>query len=194
MKYLYTRTIKGPWITEPTTDTEWKWYIEDRILYISFQGSTSRLDWIQNLSAWKKPYKYMSRLWFAHAGFVKKWKAVEDDVISVAISGGYDSIVVSGFSQGAAIAQLCHESLVFHGFKPQTYAFASPRVFSMLGFWNVKNRLEDCHLIERHHDIVCRLPPVWMLYRKVRRPTMIDKFLPISFRFKSIHMGYKDFL
>lgn len=191
---LYNWTIKGPWITEPTTDTQWKHETVGGVLYIAFQGSVSRLDWLQNIMFWKKPYKRMKKVWFAHAGFVKKWKAVEDDVLIAA--EGTDKIMVSGFSQGAAIAQLCFESIRFHfpDKKSSCLVYASPLVFGMVSSRNVMDRIEDIQLIERHHDLICKMPPRWMLYRKAGVPKMVDKWWPVSFRFKKTHMGYKNFL
>lgn len=194
MRDIYSWTIRGPWQEDEKTCTQWKAEEIDGVLYIAFQGSVSRLDWLQNFSFWKKPYKRMWKIWFAHAGFVKKWRAVENDILEKVKD--VDKIIVTGFSQGGAVAQLCHESIRFHypDIDCSCVAFGAPRVFSVIGLWDIRKRLDGIQLIERHHDIVCKVPPVWMLYRKAVKPVRIDKWWPLSFRFVKTHMGYRDFL
>jgi hypothetical protein len=192
---MYNWSTSGPWINGPG-DTQWKYKLDEGVLYIAFQSSCSKLDWFQNFMFWTKPYKRMNGVWFAHAGFVSKWKAVEDEIFDIVGESEAQKVIVSGFSQGAAIAQLCHESIRFH-FPSKNctcFAYASPRVFSMLGFRHVKKRLSGITLFERWHDIVCKLPSWIMLYRKTVKPVKIDKWWPLSLRLTEIHMNYEKYL
>ena len=192
---LYKWTVGGPWTNGPC-DTQWAFKTTDNTLFIKFQGTCSTTDWKQNFMFWKRPYKRMKGVWFAHAGFVRKWKAVEDAVLDIIATAEVRSVVVSGFSQGAALAQLCHEAIAFHfpEKKCNCYAFGSPRVFGLIGFRHIRKRLVGIKLIERHHDLVCKVPLRLMLYRKTTRPMLVDKFCPISFRFIKTHLGYGSYV
>jgi len=192
---MYNWSTSGPWINGKA-DTQYKHKLDEGVLYIAFQGSCSKRDWLQNFMFWKKPYKEMNGTWFAHSGFVSKWKAVEDSIINIVRESEAQRVIVSGFSQGAAIAQLCHESIRFHHPIRDVFclAYASPRVFSMVGFRHVKKRLSGITLFERWHDIVCKLPPWTMLYRKTVKPVKIDRWWPPSLRWDKTHMGYKSYV
>ena len=52
------------------TNTEYRLDIdyENKTVIVSFQGSGSKIDWRQNFTFYKKPYKHMKHLFFVHAG------------------------------------------------------------------------------------------------------------------------------
>lgn len=148
------------------TDTEWGWLKKDRVLYLSFCGSVSKLDWLQNFSFWKVPYKDMPVKWRAHAGFVTKWKSIRDNVLALLALDVVDEIQIRGYSQGAAVALLAHEDMAFHYpmKKVESWLFGCPRVFAR----RIPGVLIDrCHGVTRvtnGGDIVTGVPPWWMWY------------------------------
>jgi len=184
-------TTEGPWIKEESTDTEYKWQIEAGMLSIAFQGSVSKLDWWQNFSFWVKPYRGMDRLWFAHAGFLKKWKAVEMDIKKIIDAGGFDVIGVSGFSQGAAVATLCHEWIWFHYPSLRnnlfTTVYGSPRVIAFS--WKISERFDQLARVDITTDFVTKVPPCIIGYKHVGDREKYDSFYP-WYKVVDNHMSY----
>jgi len=172
---VYKEAITADWITEPITDTQYAIEeYEDKIV-IKFQGSCSKLDWLQNFDFLVKPYKHMEKVFFVHRGFLKKWKAVKDDIIPKVIFK-HKVIQILGYSQGGALAQLCHEYIYFHTkIQPNTIVFGSPRVF---GFWQsklLKSRLSNVIRYENGNDIVPSLPWFWLGFKHYGKLTHIGK-------------------
>ena len=79
-------------------------------LYIFFECSDDNEDWINNFNFPAKPYKRMGKtIWFAHRGFLKVWKTIEDYIKEYIQDESIDKIIIVGYSHGAALAVLCHE-------------------------------------------------------------------------------------
>ncbi len=163
---IFKQTITADWQTESTTDTQYAIEETEDKLIIKLQGSVSRMDWIQNFSFWKIPYKQMNNIFFVHAGFLKKYKAIRA-IIQEAVHKNLDKkIVVLGYSQGAALALLVHEDIVFtFGKTPETTVFGCPRVFSIFGRKILKERMQGVTRYHNGNDVVCRVPFIWLLFR-----------------------------
>lgn len=164
------------WMTHTTPYTtvgdgvDYSFKEEGNTLYILFQGSSQKVDWIQNFNFPRKPYKDMETPYKVHRGFLKCWKQVKDIVIEkiteTNLDGSYkfNRIIVSGYSHGGALAQFCHECVWYH--RPDirencwSYGFEAPRIYA--GF-RVKKELRErwAHfvLIRNHIDIVTHVPP-----------------------------------
>jgi hypothetical protein len=144
---------------------------DGNILYLSFQGSEEKQDWLYNFKFWVKPYKRMNKLWFAHAGFVKAWKLAKEKIhqdISAILNAdsSIDTIVITGYSHGAALATMAHEYFTYHGYNVYTVAFAGPRVL-WLPSRAILSRFENFRMIGLHGDIVTYIPPAAFGYRHV---------------------------
>lgn len=174
----------------PVTDTQWDYKyvvspVDDKIeLWIRFEESQSNLDWIQNFNARKIRLRKNDEF-KVHKGYATKFNSVRDAVRSIVEIGNYDRLIISGFSQGGALAQLLHHDVFRRtGKEPYaTYTFASPRVFTKKGLsancWNNLKRFVY------KNDGVTRIPPVWMGFRhfgtKVQigeQPNFFQKLLP----------------
>ena len=140
---------------------------DNSTLFILFQGSTTKSDWWHNLMFWPQyisPYKHMEIKWKAHAGIVKMWQSVRDEVTNSLVDlveiFGIEDIVVAGHSQGGGIAQLCAEDLAWHGLTVSCITFGSPKVFYGR---KTKKYLTEKHIdfanYENGSDIVPLLPP-----------------------------------
>jgi len=193
----YRWTVSGPWDKGcKETETEWKMEVEGDVCYVAFKGSTSSLDWKQNFSFWVKPYKGQESLWFAHAGFVKKWKSIRDEVYNTVLSNDIKIIEIYGFSQGGAIATLCHEDFIFNkkDVLVNTFVYGAPRVIWVFNYRKIKERFMNLNRMEFTSDIVTKVPPVFMGYIHVgERIKKKHKLLMFFWNFKKIHMSYKDF-
>lgn len=175
-KKLFNWATTGCWIINTETNTEYKYELKDECLFICFQGSSNEffekggslhIDWKQNFDFFVKPYKNMGTLWFAHRGFLRKWKSVEEEILSVVRNSQTEKICITGMSQGAAIAGLAYESIWFHfpRFRESNKligkVFGCPRFTWFLNIWKVKDRWKNFSRIENGRDIVTGLPPWW---------------------------------
>lgn len=148
-------------------------------LYIYFEPSNSKTDWIVNFAFPRRPYKDMQIPYRVHGGFLSNWKAVEDIVIARVTEKGangdyrWKRVVVVGYSHGGALAALCHEGVWFHREDLREaglagISFDGPRVFGGLYVpAALKERWAHFYVIRNHRDIVTHLPPVVMFFRHV---------------------------
>jgi hypothetical protein len=176
------------------TDTEFGIFESDTVFRVAFEGSTSKVDWWQNIDFFVKPYKNMSHLFFVHRGFKKKYKSVQSNIIARINEADYKgkAIQIRGYSQGGALAMLCHEDVYFHsGVQPDTMVFGCPRVFSFFNSKLLKTRLSDVQRIENGGDMVTGLPPWWFLFRHQGKKIHIGKKKCFKLLAKD-HLEYKE--
>ncbi len=149
-------------------------------LYIFFEGSDGYVDWKNNLDFPAKPYKRMNKtVWFAHRGFLKEWKELEDVIHAYISNSSIQKIVIAGFSRGAGIALLCHEYVWFN--RPDLrnairgYGFGCPRIIWGLCTKKIKERWKNFTVIRNDNDIITRLPPTLLGYTHVGKMLTIGK-------------------
>lgn len=182
-----------------STDTDFSYKLDNDILTIKFQGTVSLKDWSFNFMVWKKPYKNMKHIWFAHAGFVKKFKSTESyikEIINEAIQLNVKEIFIKGHSQGGAIATLCHEYIWFNYPEQRkiltTIVEGSPKVIGLFSSLKIKERFENLTRIEQFWDIIIRVP--FLLYRHVGKKIRVgNKWYQPTFRFIYTHLNYRQF-
>lgn len=120
-------------------DLQWGFRFDDSTneLYIAFRGSDNRDNWSRNF---KLVPTYISRLGFAHRGFMGAWKSIEP-YISPIIDHAKDNnfrIVFCGHSLGGAIAQIGCEVISRTYPNCRVVTIGSPKVFGR--FSRVKAR------------------------------------------------------
>ncbi len=149
-------------------------------LYIYFQGSKGGEDWKVNLDFPAKAYKRMDKpVWFAHRGFLKVWKIIEQVIMEIIRDKSIRRIIIVGYSHGAAIALLCHEYVWYH--RPdirdtvEGYGFACPRVIWGMQSAKIRLRWARFLVIRNLSDIVTYLPPMLFGYRHVGQMLQIGK-------------------
>ena len=165
---LFTRCLTIPY-TKVGLSADYAAEIIDGTLYIYFQDSDGIEDWKSNLNFPCKPYKSMdNEVWYAHRGFLDVWKELEPYVSKLIFDMNIRSIVITGYSHGAAIAVLCHEYVYFH--RPDIrkhirgYGFGCPRVLWGFISAELKQRWENFTVIRNIDDPVTHLPPAIMGY------------------------------
>lgn len=143
-------------------------------LHLYFEGSSGLDDWKRNLSFPAKPYRRMEEtVWLAHGGFLAVWREIEPMLSDRIADPQIKSIVISGYSHGAAVAVLCHEYVWFH--RPDLrgrltgYGFGCPRVLFGLPLPHLRERWERFTVIRNIDDLVTHLPPAILGYRHVGR-------------------------
>lgn len=132
------------------------------VLYIFFEDSDGKNDWLRNLDFPAKPYKAMDdTAWFAHRGFLKTWKEIEPYLEARIKSKRVKKIISTGYSHGAAIAVLCHEYVWYNRQdireNIEGFGFGCPRV--VWGSKGAEKRWERFCVIRNINDIVTHLPP-----------------------------------
>jgi len=124
--------------------------------------------WFANFAAWCLPYRNMKRPFLVHAGFMGLYEDVREYLFdevekymdrwvlrNMANSKIPEhKIIVTGYSQGAALATIAHEDLFFHGFDVCGIVFASPRVF----IGAPVKRFKNLHRVAVRGDIVTKVP------------------------------------
>ena len=164
------------------TNTEWKCLIEGEVLYLAFKFTDSIIDWIFNfffLPLPVKPYKKMKVKWYIHAGFRLKWNAIKDDVYNIILSnkGRIKTVIITGHSQGGALATLAHELAWFH-FKDlnlKTYTFGSPRTVFFRNFKKLSGRFEGIINYKTKMDIVTNVPPKILGFKDTGEKVLLGK-------------------
>ena len=152
----------GSYFTVRTKDT----------LYLLLEWSNGLTDWKNNFAFAAKPYKDMPKTWRAHRGFVKVWKSIEPYVAAEIADETVKSIVVVGYSHGAALAVLAHEYIWYN--RPDirsnclTFAFEAPRVFCGVRIPEaLRERWSNLYVFRVKNDIVTHVPPRLFGYKHV---------------------------
>lgn len=133
-------------------------------LYIYFEWSDGATDWWSNFNFIAKPYKRMGcGMWFAHRGFLKVWKSIEQYIANDIKDDTVKKIVIVGYSHGAAVAMLCHEYVWYNRpdlrDKIEGYGFGCPRVFWGIKTKKLKARWERFTVVKNIDDLVTHAPP-----------------------------------
>ena len=160
----YIHTIKG---------SDYAMEIDGNTLYLLFECSDGKEDWISNFAFPAKPYKQMEVEWRCHGGFLEVWKDVRDDIesyVAEALTSHPEitHIMCVGYSHGAAVAVLATEDMEYlYGDKYIVHGvgFGAPRVL----FGNVpaavKKRLKRFLTVRNVPDIVTHVPPLFLGFR-----------------------------
>ena len=178
---LFERCLKIPYTRTPNHG-DFATEVLDGTLYIYFEHSNGKTDWINNLDFPTKAYtNEQEKTFFAHRGFLRVFKSITPylaPVLENAKANKYDKIVVVGYSHGGALAVLCHEYLWFNlenmRDKIYTYAVAPPRVI-----WgkvaHLENRWQHLTTVINKGDLVPTLPPKILGYTHVGKTLEIGK-------------------
>lgn len=148
---------------------------ENGRIFLTFQDSNGKRDWINNLTFPHQVYKNQESKLLAHRGFARAYKSANDIIMTELIEKhntykDFD-VVIGGWSHGGALTQLAVEDFNFRtrsdrsnpdtGYKPTALTIAAPKVFYMDK--SIKAYLESCvkyiYFIKYRYDIVGMVPP-----------------------------------
>jgi len=141
-------------------------YIANRkTIYVVFRGSSSALNWVEDLEIKKVPYTTFAECnCEIHKGFYHSALAVKDMVVySVTKLKNmlrYDTIIVTGHSYGAAVAQIIGMEFVNLGLSCQVYNFGQPRIGDDKYAVFVNTKLTNYWRFTHNKDIVPHVPPM----------------------------------
>jgi len=176
---------QGPWTHGcKETDTEYKVKREGGTLYITFQGNTSKTDWLMSFAFWPM-YKRMREPWFVHAGFRKKYHSIRDDLLRLVQDENPGLVCVTGVSGGVPMAALAMEDINYTFDKISAFGdgYAGPR-FLWLPTQRIAGRWEDFTLHHVGNDAVTKAPPSIFGYRHVGWVYQYGERKPFRWDFK----------
>lgn len=131
-------------------------------LFLYFQWSNSKADWINNFDFPATPYNDMGDKWYCHRGFLRVWKSIKPYVKDQIMDPEIKRIVTVGYSHGAAIAGLAYEYIWYHREDLRDsisgFAFGCPRFFFSSNK-KIRERWANFKVIRNNNDIVTHLPP-----------------------------------
>ncbi len=158
--------------------------VDGNILYLLFEWSDGREDWKNNFDFPAVPYKDMRPKWRCHRGFLRVWKAMQDEAVKAveaALAAHHEiwKIVCVGYSHGAALAVLATEDMEFrfgNRYKVSGCGFGAPRVIWGCIPGEVKYRLRHFVTVRNSPDIVTHVPPMWLGYRNAGKLVKVGRF------------------
>ena len=145
--------------------------VNSKTIYVTFRGSSSGLNWIEDFRIEKIPYTtFPSCNCEIHKGFYDSALSVKDNVIHSVTKLikilNYNTIIVTGHSYGAAVAQIIGMELLNVGILCQVYNFGQPRIGDDNYSKFVNSKLYDYWRFTHNKDIVPHIPPIYGLNYK----------------------------
>lgn len=178
---LFERCLKIPYTRTPNHG-DFAAEVINGTLYIYFEHSNGKTDWINNLDFPTMAYSNSEgKAFLAHRGFLRVFKSITPylaTAIENAKANKYEKIIIVGYSHGGALSVLCHEYLWYNlenmRDKIYTYAIAPPRVI-----WgrvsHLENRWQYLTTVINKGDLVPSLPPRALGYTHVGKILEIGK-------------------
>ncbi len=143
------------------------------MIVVAFQGTItefgvdgkfrmdSLIDWLQNFRVKQLKTSKTKLPGLVHEGFFSQLDLIADKVVNALPTQGNKPIVVTGHSQGGAVATLATKRLADLGFPVrEAYTFAAPRSGDAAFVKSIKTPI---HRIEFGDDIVPHVPPTLAL-------------------------------
>ncbi|MEK3715921.1 lipase family protein [Paenibacillus sp. FSL R7-0333] len=100
-------------------------------IIIAWRGSISTNDWLSNMNAAQKKFKYIQEPCMTHRGFTDIYASARDAILSVlGTLSPEKTLYVTGHSLGGALATLCALDVSANSAftTPRLYTYGSPRV------------------------------------------------------------------
>lgn len=142
-------------------------------IIIAFRGTSSTTNWIADIIASQKKFKYIKEDCLTHRGFTNIYASARGQIISALAKLSSDkTLYITGHSLGAALATLCAVDMAANtSFRcPLLFTFGSPRVgdpaFAKAFAKYVPNSYRTANLF----DVVTHAPPsVYKLPKREKR-------------------------
>lgn len=153
---------------------------ETKTIYVVFRGSSSRLNWRADFEIIRRDYAtYPECDCSVHTGFYKATKNLKDATI-YAVSNlkretGYNKVVVTGHSLGAAVAQLIGMELFAVDIDNEVYNYGQPRIGNNKYAEFVNEIIKSMYRFTHDRDMVPHIPPRDVGYLHSCREIFEDK-------------------
>jgi len=164
--------------------TEGHYAIQEDTLYIIFQGSHGRADWLDNFKFWHrdlrktKPYGNIDTDIEIHTGFLEQYQLVRSLIHSVIKENpNISKIVVAGHSLGGALSSLCSVDINYN-FQEKDITcitLGSPRAGNRAFVTSYNKRVPKTYRIVNGDDIVCKVPLIIMGFIHTSMKLLVGK-------------------
>ncbi|MCL6457830.1 MAG: lipase family protein [Gorillibacterium sp.] len=131
-------------------------------IIIAFRGTSSTTDWISDIIASQKRFKYIKEGCLTHRGFTDIYASARSGIISALTSLSPDkALYITGHSLGAALATLCAIDIAANTTfsSPNLFTFGSPRVGDPAFKKVFTKYVQNSYRIANPFDIVTHAPP-----------------------------------
>jgi hypothetical protein len=151
-----------------------------RMMYVVFRGSSSRLNWRADFEIIRRDYDtYPECECSVHTGFYKATENLKDETI-YAVSNlkretGYKTVIVTGHSLGAAVAQLMGMELTAVDIYNEVYNYGQPRIGNNKYAEFVNKIMKSLYRFTHDRDMVPHIPPRDVGYLHSCREIFEDK-------------------
>lgn len=134
-------------------------------IYIVLRGSSSLLNWLDDIEVKLVPYPLCNNPCKVHYGFYRSAMGIRNHTIDVVrrLHKEYPSygIVVTGHSYGAAVGQLLAMELVYGlQYTVKLYNYGQPRVGDPVYAKLVNDRIAEFGRVTHNKDMVPHVPPI----------------------------------
>ncbi|WP_051287495.1 lipase family protein [Paenibacillus taiwanensis] len=142
-------------------------------LIIAFRGTSTTTDWISNIKASQKRFKYVKENCLTHRGFTDIYASARHDIISILSRLSPDkTLYVTGHSLGGALATLCAVDIAANTAytAPHLFTFGSPRVGDPAFAKAFAKYVPNTYRIANPFDVVTHAPPtIYKLPKREKR-------------------------
>lgn len=142
-------------------------------IIIAFRGTISTTNWISNVKASQKKFKYIKEECLTHRGFTDIYSSARNEIISTINRLSPDkTITITGHSLGGALATLCAVDIAANtSYKsPNLFTFGSPRVGDPAFTKAFTQYVRNSYRIANPFDVVTYAPPtIYKLPKREKR-------------------------
>jgi len=139
-------------------------------IIIAFRGTSSTNDWISDIIASQKKFKYIKEDCLTHIGFTNIYSSARNGILSALASLSPEkTLYITGHSLGAALATLCAVDIAANTSfsSPCLYTFGSPRVGDPAFSRAFTTYIRNSYRIANPLDVVTYTPPT--IYKLPKR-------------------------
>jgi hypothetical protein len=142
-------------------------------IMIAFRGTSTTTNWISNINASQKRFKYIPEDCLTHSGFTDIYSSARSEIISALASlPPGKTLYITGHSLGAALATLCAVDVAANTAftSPILYTYGSPRVGDPAFKKAFTSYVRSSYRIANTFDAVTFAPPtIYKLPKREKR-------------------------
>ncbi|MDQ0192824.1 hypothetical protein J2T20_001173 [Paenibacillus wynnii] len=131
-------------------------------IIVAFRGTSSTTDWISDIIASQKSFKYIKEDCLTHRGFTDIYSTARNGILSALTKLSTDkTLYITGHSLGAALATLCAVDIAANTAysSPNLFTFGSPRVGDPAFAKAFTKYVRNSYRIANPFDVVTHAPP-----------------------------------
>ncbi|WP_025690184.1 lipase family protein [Paenibacillus zanthoxyli] len=131
-------------------------------IIVAFRGTSQASDWLSDIIASQKTFKYVKEDCLTHRGFTDIYSSARSGIIAALTRLSPDkTLYITGHSLGAALATLCAMDIATNtGYSsPNLYTYGSPRVGDPAFAKAFSKYVRNSYRIANLFDVVTYAPP-----------------------------------